>query len=303
MYASTQPDDLLLNTDVALPSLYTFSATECEYTTARRYHSTEFPSYIGGEIICEESERTLFETPLQSSGLKEGDLLHVTDPLLAELDLLCDSPGAIWNYKGPEGLDHRSSISESPLALPTQLGEHSWDLYMPIYFPYREPSSGSGKEPSVFSCESNCSTYPTESASSTPAPLPTSMVALDRRKHYPLPGRDSRTDDLFLYGSSEPLKHRIDPIKPSKSRSHTQDTTKLSRCIPCNRQFTLRKDLERHRLSRHTDRPRYFCPIRSCPYAIRGFKRKDKAFQHVRIHQRDSNMILEPRLNPEGDDS
>lgn len=219
-----------------------------------------------------------------------------------ELDMLCESPGAMCYNKeldtALEDLDFSPSMLENSLALNPEdwlVGRTSDRLF---YHADKGTDAGSGTAPSVFSCESTISTCATEPTSSMPSPVPVATAAYNRREQMPTASCGSRTEDLSLYSSSEPRKYRrIDPIKLAKAR--TQDENEHYRCAICDSQFTLRKDLERHRLSKHTDRPSWFCPVRNCPFAVRGFKRKDKAYQHMRTHKRESNDGLEPRLNTE----
>lgn len=302
MYTSTYPDDLYLSTEVALPSPLVFTAPEFENATAQRYREPAFSDYTSLEYVSGSSSRGVFEPPLQSPTTKEDVLSNITDPLLEELEELCESPGAIWNYRGLRDIHFGPSIMGVPPALPSRNWADGWGSDVPLYQTDRKAGNGFGTEPSLFSYKSASSTCPTESASSISTPI----AALSGRIGYPPSSRGSRTEDHSQYSSSEPRKKRIEPIK--QSRTHTQDISELSRCEICNRHFTLRKDLRRHKLSKHSDRPRWLCPVLTCQFSIKGFMRKDKAFQHMKTHQRGSDgslngSLVEPVLNAEEENS
>jgi uncharacterized C2H2 Zn-finger protein len=294
MYPSTHSDDpnSTLSAEIGPYSPLVPFTTEFGLITTQRYHGLDLAEFTSPDVAPEALSNSIIRASLQSSLLVEDSISSITDPLLDELSMFCESPGPIWNYtglgKGLEEIDYGLGYIGSHLDLPTGNWAGVWG-------PNRAECAESRKEPSIFSSGLACSACPTEPGDSVLPAVPIPIPPLNRRRGRALSNRSSRTEELLQYSSSEPRRFRIDPIKPS--RSHTQDTTELSRCNTCDRQFTLRKDLERHKLSKHNDWAKWLCPISSCPFATRGFKRKDKAHQHIRTHQRSSDVVLKPMLN------
>jgi hypothetical protein len=286
--------------------------------TLQRYHESDLPKEISPRFELETSGKP-HNLSRWHSQPNEGDLSSIGGLFVDKIDTIYESPRTIQNYEEWEDLSYGSST----LQLPSILPDGDWiagDVAEPLlghldiradpnwagdWFRHAEMESGAfikfGKEPSVFSCESTCSTCPTEPTGSTSTPVSIPIPAVNSRTPYPLSGRGSRNESWLQYSSSEPRKYRIKPMKQSKQPIH--DTNELSQCGTCDRQFTLKKDLERHRLSKHTDRPRWFCPVQGCPFATKGFKRKDKAFQHIRTHRRSSDVGLQPMFNTDDESS
>ncbi|KAF2792119.1 hypothetical protein K505DRAFT_338986 [Melanomma pulvis-pyrius CBS 109.77] len=291
MYTSPYFDDPYLSTEVALASPLAFTAPEFEDATAQRYREPAFSDYPSLEYTSGSSSRHLFEPSLQALTPNDDSPSNITDPMSKELEELCESPGAIWNYRGLG-----PSIGGEPPVVPSRSWTGGWGSDVPLYQADKKLDDGFGTESSLFSYKSASSTCPTESVSSISTPI----AAPSTRAGHPLSSRGSRAGDHSQYSSSEPRKKRIEPVKPS--RTHTQDISELSRCEICNRHFTLRKDLKRHKLSKHSDRPKWLCPVLTCHFSIKGFMRKDKAIQHMKTHQRGpdgslTSTIVEPVLN------
>lgn len=308
MCGPTQPYDPYHATEFALTNPYPFTSADLETFDAQRYHNDPaFSDYASLGFTTEASSRSAFDDPPWSSISTRGALSSVIVPLLD--DTLCESPGAICYNRGLDGA--LEDLDFSPSMLESSLNAHpdEWTTERisdrPFYHTDSGLDIGSVTAPSVFFYESMVSMDPTEPTTSmTPPRSVVSIVraANSKRKQQEPLSHGSWAENLSLHDFSEPRKHRrIDPAQPSKA--NTQDTGKLYRCKLCNRHLTLLKDLKRHELSKHTDRPKWFCPVWSCPFAAVGFKRKDKAFQHMRTHKRESDAGLEPRLNMEDEES
>jgi hypothetical protein len=294
MYPSTHSDDphSPLSAEIGLYSPLVPFTTEFGLTTTQRYHESDFAEYTSLDVAPDNLSYSVTKASLQSTVSVEDNITSLTDPLLDEPSMFCESPGAIWNYTGLEKRLEETESGPRFIASPLVLPASNW---ADVWGSNRGAGAESRKEFSIFPSGSACSTCPTESGASILPAASTPIPALNRRRGRALSNRGSRTEETLHYSSSEPRRYRIDPTK--SSRSYTQDITYLYRCDICDRQFTLRKDLERHKLSKHNDWAKWLCPVSSCPFATRGFKRKDKAYQHIRTHQRSSDVRLEPKLN------
>lgn len=83
------------------------------------------------------------------------------------------------------------------------------------------------------------------------------------------------------YPSPDVSKLRISASR--RSRTFSPDRSKNVRCEDCNSSFTLRKDLERHKLSVHVQK-RWECSIPGCRRSSEGYRRRDALLNHMKKH-------------------
>lgn len=57
-------------------------------------------------------------------------------------------------------------------------------------------------------------------------------------------------------------------------------------CSSCPKSFVFRKDLNRHEKTHNPSVREFYCQIAGCPWAARGFQRRDHYVRHMRAHHR-----------------
>lgn len=248
--------------------------------------------------------------PLWETESNDDDFSGITD-LVWDNRRVCASPRPILHLDDLSEFTLDTSHLETPLA-PSRFGE--WATGWPFDSEEAEPSPLSipsqvlpfaehsgfpeleeyGSPYDIWSIASASSTCTTEPASPSSLPPTAPLHAMRIGRHDSTSSRGSlRADHGHIRRvESEPLKRPIKPLRQSKATY--KDAGDVARCEICKHSFTYKKDLDRHRSSVHISNPNWFCPVQECKYAKRGFSRKDKAFQHVKTHQRGMDIVLEP---------
>ena len=76
-----------------------------------------------------------------------------------------------------------------------------------------------------------------------------------------------------------PSFHATYPEHPTDSQR-----TKFYPCLRCDKTFKRKGDMERH--ARGHGPPTHFCEFPSCKFHTKGFSRKDKLADHMKVHTR-----------------
>lgn len=115
------------------------------------------------------------------------------------------------------------------------------------------------------------------------APSPTTTCASEITSISSLPSSYVNSEQLKaeIHPAPEVSKLRISASR--RSRTFSPDRSKNAKCADCNSSFTLRKDLERHRLSVHAQK-RWECSIPGCRRSSEGYRRRDALLLHMKKH-------------------
>ncbi|KAF2254767.1 hypothetical protein BU26DRAFT_144876 [Trematosphaeria pertusa] len=233
------------------------------------------------------SANTAVDASLRKTASKESNLSGIADLPWAPPHMVCESPRTIWNLDGLDDFNFEPGSLQMPSPY-SLLGSWASDpqvqtfegLQLMEYQTATIEPARRAKEPPMWSHVSSSSAWTSEPTSPSSQPSIGSVSISDRRRRFSSSSRGSQS-----------LKRRINSIKHLKP---AKDTIDPFCCETCGRSFKYKKDLERHKHSVHNSQASWFCPVEGCRFAVQGFSRKDKAFQHVKTHQRDLATGIEP---------